>query len=189
MGKRVRIVRRKEKRSPHVSGAGCGAFGDAGSSRRLGRRLLARESWREGVMEGKIRTLLDCAEIREVQTRYATGVDRRDPDLYRSCFTDEIELDMSEMGLGEAAKVRADVWVEQALSLVSVFKSTQHMITNHTITIDGDRATCVSYLQAQHYNPEHLYTVGGYYSNELVRTREGWKICKLKLTPLWTQST
>ncbi len=140
-------------------------------------------------MDKKIQALLDRTEIIETQTRYATGVDRRDRELYRSCFTDEIELDMSEMGMGDPARIPADVWAEQVMTLVSAFKSTQHIITNHTITLEGDKANCTAYLQAQHYNPEHMYTVGGYYSNTLVRTPEGWKISKLKLTPLWTQNT
>lgn len=140
-------------------------------------------------MEKNMQTLLDRMEIIETQTRYATGVDMRDRDLYRSCFTDEIELDMSEMGMGAPEKMPADVWVEQVMNVVSAFQSTQHIITNHTIQIDGDRASCIAYVQAQHYNPEHLYTVGGYYSNTLVRTPVGWKISKLKLTPLWTQHT
>jgi hypothetical protein len=137
----------------------------------------------------KIQTLWDRMEIIDTQTRYATGVDRRDRGLYRSCFTDEMDLDMSGMGLGEPVRLSADVWVEQAISLVSSFEATQHMMTNHVITIEGDRATCTAYVQAQHYNPQNTYTVGGYYTNTLVRTPRGWKISKLKLTPLWTRST
>jgi pantothenate kinase len=139
--------------------------------------------------EKKLQRLLDRMEIIETATRYATGVDTRDRDVYRSCFTDDIDLDMSDMGLGEPMKVSADVWTDQAISLVSGFQATQHIITNHVITIDGDLATCVAYLQAQHYNPENMYTVGGFYTNTLVRTGEGWKISKLKLTPTWTQNT
>ena len=139
--------------------------------------------------EQKIQTLLDRMEITDTSIRYATGIDTRDRDLYRSCFRDEIDLDMSDMGLGEPMKMSADVWADQALSLVSGFQATQHIITNHVITIEGDRATCVAYLQAQHYSPENMYTVGGYYTNTLVRTPDGWKISKLKLTPTWTQNT
>jgi pantothenate kinase len=86
-------------------------------------------------------------------------------------------------------KISSEVWADQAISLVSGFEATQHIITNHVITIEGDRATCVAYLQAQHFNSQNMYTVGGYYTNTLVRTAEGWKISKLKLTPTWTQNT
>jgi pantothenate kinase len=139
--------------------------------------------------EKKIQTLLDRMEIIDTETRYAKGVDTRDRDLYRSCFTDEMDLDMSGMGTGEPMKISGDAWADQAISLVSGFQSTQHIITNHVITIDGDRATCTAYVQAQHYNPQNMWTVGGYYTNTLVRTAEGWKISKLKLTPMWQQFT
>ena len=86
-------------------------------------------------------------------------------------------------------KISSEAWADQAISLVSGFEATQHIITNHVVTIDGDRATCVAYVQAQHFNPQGMYTVGGYYTNTLVRTPEGWKISKLKLTPTWTQNT
>jgi len=136
-----------------------------------------------------IQRLLDRMEILDTATRYATGVDTRDRDLFRSCFTDEMDLDMSAMGVGEPTKISADAWAEQAISLVLGFQSTQHIITNHVITIEGDRATCTAYVQAQHYNPQNMWTVGGYYTNTLVRTAEGWKISKLKLTPMWQQFT
>ena len=68
------------------------------------------------------------------------------------------------------------------------FQTTQHIITNHTIEIDGDSARCVAYLQAQHWNPENFLLVGGYYTNELVRTETGWLICRLKLTITWNQT-
>lgn len=139
--------------------------------------------------EEGLQMLLDRMEITDTSIRYATGIDLRDRELYRSCFTDEMEIDFSSIGMGEPLKVQADLWVDQAFSIVGGFESTQHMITNHVISIQGDQATCVAYLQAQHYNPEGMWTVGGYYTNTLVRTPEGWKISKLKLTATWTKNS
>jgi len=136
-----------------------------------------------------LRDLVDRLEITDTSLRYATGIDQRDRDLYRSCFTDEIEFDFSSMGMGEPKKIRADEWVDQAFMIVSSYQSTQHIITNHVITIEGDEATCVCYLQARHFNPDNMFTVGGYYTNRLVRTPDGWKISKLKLTTTWTKAT
>ncbi len=137
----------------------------------------------------KLQTLVDRMDITDASLRYATGVDLKDRDLYRSCFTEEIEIDFSSLGMGPPMTLPADAWVDQALMLVSGFQSTQHIITNHVITIEGDEATCVAYLQARHFNPDAMMTVGGYYTNRLVRTAEGWKISKLKLTQTWTQNT
>jgi hypothetical protein len=137
----------------------------------------------------KLKLLTDRMDITDTSLRYATGVDFRDRDIYLSCFTEEIEVDMSSMGMGPPMNMTAEAWVDQALSLVSGFQSTQHIITNHVITIEGDEATCVAYVQAQHFNPGGLYTVGGYYSNRLVRTSDGWRISKLKLVSTWNQNT
>ena len=139
--------------------------------------------------EKKMQALLDRMEIIDVENRYAMGVDTRDSELHGSCFAEELEVDMSGMGAGEPMKMSGKAWAEQAVSLVSIFEATQHMITNHVITIDGDRATCVAYVKAQHYNPESIWTVVGYYTNTLERTAEGWKIIKLKLTSTWQVTT
>ena len=137
--------------------------------------------------EAKLQQLLDRMEIIDVSNRYASGVDLKDRDLYRSCFVDEINVDFSSTGLGEAMTLPADTWVDQALMMVGMYQSTQHIITNHTITINGDEATSIAYVQAQHYNPDSIMTIGGYYTNKLVRTPEGWRISDLKLTSTWTR--
>lgn len=69
--------------------------------------------------------------------------------------------------------------------------ATQHMITNHVITLEGDHATCVAYVQARHHLPNEkgdsdLVTYG-YYTNRLVRTVDGWKIRGRKLTVRWNE--
>jgi hypothetical protein len=136
--------------------------------------------------EAKLNELIDRNAIIDLMSRYASGIDLRDEALYRSCFTDELEWDM--FGKGAYDRGSADEWVTTASNAVRPFQTTQHIITNHTIEIDGDKATCIAYLQAQHWNPENHLLVGGYYSNELVRTSDGWLICKLKLTITWNQT-
>ncbi len=91
--------------------------------------------------EKQLQALIDRAAISEVQIRYATGVDMRDWALYRSCFTDEIETDFSSAGGTTPQRMKADDWVEYARRTINGMKATQHMITNHVITLDGDEAT------------------------------------------------
>jgi 3-phenylpropionate/cinnamic acid dioxygenase small subunit len=140
--------------------------------------------------EARLQFLLDRAAISDVQLRYATGVDMRDWALYRSCFTDELDADFTSVIGGEPRRMRADEWVEFARRTIAGLKATQHMITNHVITIDGDEATCVAYVQARHYLPnetgDHEQAMFGYYTNRLERTGDGWKIRSCKLTVTWS---
>jgi len=46
----------------------------------------------------KLQLLLDRAEISDVQLRYATGLDSRDWPLFRSCFTNENEIETDFTG-------------------------------------------------------------------------------------------
>ncbi len=137
--------------------------------------------------EAKLRQLFDRMEITDVSTRYASGVDMKDKELYRSCFTNEISVDFSSIGMGAPMTMSADAWVEQVMTFMEMYESTHHIITNHSININGDEATSTTYLQAQHYNPDSMMTIGGYYSNKLMRTSEGWRIYDLKLTQTWSK--
>ena len=137
----------------------------------------------------KLQLLLDRAEISDVQLRYATGLDSRDWSLFRSIFTDEVETDFSSVFGGEPRKVSADRWTEAARRAVGGLAATQHMITNHVITVAGDDATCIAYVQARHYLPndtgDHTQTMFGYYTNRFTRTPAGWKIRACRLTLSW----
>ena len=139
----------------------------------------------------KLQLLLDRAEISDVQLRYATGLDSRDWPLFRSCFTDEIETDFTSVFGGEPRKVSADRWTEAARRSLSGLAATQHMITNHVITLNGDEATCVAYVQARHHLPNDTggsdQVMYGYYTNRFVRTGQGWKIRSCKLTVTWME--
>lgn len=140
--------------------------------------------------DAHVRLLRDRAEISDVQLRYATGTDSRDWELFRSCFTEEVEVDFSE-GFGQpVVRVSADDWVKSTAPRMESFKATQHMITNLVITFDGDdRATCVAYVRASHHLPNSTgdsdQTVYGYYTNRFERTSSGWRISRVKLTALW----
>jgi 3-phenylpropionate/cinnamic acid dioxygenase small subunit len=142
--------------------------------------------------EDNLQFLLDRAAISDVQLRYATGVDTRDWPLFRFCFTDEIETDVSSSAVvNPPQRIKADDWVELVRRTIDGLTATQHMITNHVITLTGDEATCVAYVQARHHLPNETsgsdQVMYGYYTNRFVRTAEGWKIRVRKLTVLWNE--
>ena len=139
----------------------------------------------------ELQALVDRAAISDVVHAYATGLDRRDWALYRSIFTDEIEMDFTSVGI-PARTYRADDWVRDAATLFAGFAATQHTSSNHVHELRGDRAVCVSNMQAEHFvdglpPDKDRWTIGGYYTNELVRTDAGWKLCKITLTVTWSR--
>ncbi|MFQ5697663.1 MAG: nuclear transport factor 2 family protein [Myxococcota bacterium] len=134
--------------------------------------------------EDALQALVDRAAISDVVVRYATGLDRRDWSAFRSVFTDEIEMDFESVGI-PAGRVSADAWVADARALFAGFDATQHQSSNHVFDLRGDEAICISSMQAEHFVGEERWTIGGYYTNELVRTAGGWKIHGLILTVTW----
>jgi hypothetical protein len=146
-----------------------------------------------------IGTLEARQAVVDVVVQYATGVDRRDWSLYGACFTDPCEIDFSSWTGRPGGVVSRDDWVKRVRSTNGNFDATQHMSTNHVVTFaTDDEATCVSYVQAQHwFSAERLAalgqsspaprwcTVGGYYTNSLVRSDGGWQIRRCELNVKW----
>jgi hypothetical protein len=143
--------------------------------------------------------LEDRQAIVDVVVQYATGVDRRDWSLFAACFTDPCEIDFSKWNGRPARTMGATEWARHVRSTNGNFETTQHLSTNHVVTFDdADTATCVSNMHAQHwYSAERLRqlghqaddarwcTLGGFYTNSLVRTDAGWRIARCELTVTW----
>ena len=85
----------------------------------------------------------------------------------------------------------ADDWVARAQRLFPGLDASQHSLSDLRFEIDGDSALCRSYVRADHYlvNPEgdSMFTIGGIYSDRLVRTSAGWLIAGKRLKVLWSQ--
>lgn len=55
--------------------------------------------------------------IEQTLARFAAGIDLRDWDLYRSVFTDQIDVDYSSYRAGSSGRMAADDWVARARRL------------------------------------------------------------------------
>lgn len=146
--------------------------------------------------------LLERQAVVDTVIRYATGIDMHDWTAYRSCFTDICHFDFSSWNGTPGTDLPADQWVAGVRSVNGNFDATQHISTNHVVTFaDGGprsgRATCVSYMHAQHFftaetmdsfgrsGDVNFCTLGGYYTNQLVRGDDGWRIANCRLTVTW----
>lgn len=133
--------------------------------------------------------LLERAEITDTILNYATGIDRRDWARFRSIFMPEIGLEFTTWSGAPRTRIHADDWVANVTAGLSGFDATQHSLTNFVITLRGDEATAVVYMNAHHYLVEdgkrEMQSIGGYYTHQLVKTAEGWKIADCMLTVTW----
>ena len=130
-----------------------------------------------------IRDLADRLAIGDLLTRYATAVDRRDWDLYRTVFTSDAEIDYTSAG-GIAGTV--DEVVEFLDSALSGFEMTQHLVSNVDTSVEDDTAR----VTAMFNNPMRLpdgdtWFTGGWYHHDLVRTADGWRSRKLREESAW----
>ena len=130
-----------------------------------------------------IRDLADRLAIGDLLTRYATAVDRRDWDLYRTVFTSDAEIDYTSAS-GIAGTV--DEVVEFLDGALSGFEMTQHLVSNLAVEVDGDSAR----VTAMFNNPMRLpggdtWFTGGWYHHDLVRTTGGWRSRRLREESAW----
>jgi 3-phenylpropionate/cinnamic acid dioxygenase small subunit len=137
-------------------------------------------------------SLVDELAVCDVLYRFAEGIDLRDFELYRSVFTDEIEVDYSSHRRGSAGRMRADDWVERARRRFTALDATQHVMSNPRVTVDGDTAICSMYVVAHHHHHRlgsraDSYTLGGRYVDLLIRTGGRWRISRLALQVWWSQ--
>lgn len=134
----------------------------------------------------------------DVSHRYAAGIDRRDWNLYRECFTDPCEFDFSSFSGRPSTQMPRDTWVDNVRRTNGSFDATQHQMTNQMVTfMSDDRATCITELRAQHWfapetmvrlghpNAVNFCELGGHYTNEIVRSDNVWRIERCQLTVRW----
>ncbi len=125
-----------------------------------------------------LQQISDRIEIDDLLTRYTVAIDTKDWKLLDSCFTPDAHVDYTSSGGTQGAYPEVRAWLEKALA---AFPMTMHFISNSTVTLDGDGARSRTYvLNPMGFpNPDgslHIFTVGAYYVDRLVRTDEGWRI-------------
>jgi 3-phenylpropionate/cinnamic acid dioxygenase small subunit len=126
-------------------------------------------------------------DVAEVLVRYATGIDRRDWVLFRTCFTDDCEADYGDIGVWLGGD-EITAWMEQSHAPCG---HTMHRITNVVVLPDRDgaRVAARSYVDAVVMGPNNETGSRsiGYYDDELVPTDEGWRIARRRYTMVHLQ--
>jgi hypothetical protein len=120
----------------------------------------------------------DKAQIADVLTRYATGIDFKDWSLFRTCWTDDVDADYGDLGRSTTADALTDLMTR----IHDAMGPTYHRMSNIAIAVDEDRATARSYVHAALMTIRDDSTSWvealGHYDDELVRTSDGWRIAR-----------
>jgi hypothetical protein len=136
-------------------------------------------------MTNDLQALTDRLDIADLLAAYSTALDTKDWPALKSVFTPEASCDYGSLGSPSGVEAIIDL-VSATLQSLDV---TQHLIGNVTVRVSGDRATAAAYLIAQHQRAGtpggDTYLMGSTYTDELVRTPEGWRISHRTMTRLW----
>ncbi|RMI28901.1 nuclear transport factor 2 family protein [Nocardia stercoris] len=131
----------------------------------------------------------DRLDIIETCTRMAWYADHRECERLGEIFADATVLDYTSLNGGEPVTVSPEQIGSAWAQALGRFEATQHLITNHLVTVAGDAAVCTAAFQATHRKGTplgaSLWTLGGIYRFELTRTGETWKIAAVVMTATW----
>jgi hypothetical protein len=136
--------------------------------------------------ERSLSLLEDRAAVIDVVVGFSRSLDVKDWEACRRCFADEIETDYSDLRGEPPSTVKADDFVALRRTALEKLK-TLHLSANHLVTVDGDRATCVSAAVIYRFRSEDGARFDTYcaYTHSLARGASGWKINKVKQTVYW----
>jgi 3-phenylpropionate/cinnamic acid dioxygenase small subunit len=130
--------------------------------------------------------LEDERAIIAVLLRYATAIDRRDWQLFATCFSEDVEADYGDIGRWQGRAAILDFMAKGHANL----GLTLHRLTNFVIAGEADEATATSYVDALLMGPQSgqmFRQAHGWYEDRLVRRGEGWKIRSRRFVPVLIQ--
>jgi 3-phenylpropionate/cinnamic acid dioxygenase small subunit len=126
----------------------------------------------------------------ELTLRMAWYLDHKQWDAMPALFTGMVRLDYTSLNGGQPTTVpRADMIAKWRTNRTPL-KATQHLISNHLVTITDDAAaTATAMFQAIHLLPNDqggpLWTLGGEYAYSFTRVDGSWLIDGLAMRLLW----
>lgn len=127
---------------------------------------------------GEAANAADRAAVTDALHAWCTAIDTRNWAAMRALLTDPVLIDYSSNG-SIAGHMPVEQWIDRLKGLHG-FDKTLHMVSNLVIRVNGDAATCVSYVNAMHFLTEDGRELNAYacgiYTHELIRAGDGWKI-------------
>lgn len=121
----------------------------------------------------------DVDEIKQVKYRYLRALDTKHWDEFADTLTEDVTGDYGP-SLGETLNfTERGPLVDFMRNSLGPEIITEHRVSHPEITVDGDQATAIWYLQDRVIAPSFNFMLIGaaFYYDTYRRTSEGWKIC------------
>ncbi len=131
----------------------------------------------------------DVVALNQLAYRYAKAVDSCDVALFQSVFTADARLHSYHPG---AEQPFADMKGHAQLAAVpdtmrGMYGATTHMMTNHLVEIDDDRATGEVLCTARHLEGGTSINVIIRYVDRYARQADEWRIADRQIRFLWSE--
>jgi SnoaL-like domain len=127
----------------------------------------------------------DRQAIVDVTIAYTWALDTKDFEALRSVFLPDVTADLRGVPCQGI-----DAVIERISGALLRIDASQHLIGNHVVVLDGDRATCTCQLQSQHVKRGtpggDNFLIGGMYLDDFVRTPVGWRIARRVMRQSWS---
>ena len=136
--------------------------------------------------EKQIHQLEEKQKIVDLTIAYTWIIDHGPRERLREIFTENAVFIIDTRHLNGIDEIRGKI--ERTLGGLS---SSQHIVSNHQVSIDGDTASSRCYLHAQHTltgtEGGDNYVMAGRYIDKLVRVDSEWRIAERQLMLDWTE--
>jgi 3-phenylpropionate/cinnamic acid dioxygenase small subunit len=125
-------------------------------------------------------------DVSDLLVRYATGIDARDWELLRSCFSDDCVADYGDVGRWTSGD-EITAWMRTTHEPLG---PTLHRISNVVVASDGESVTARSYVDAIVLGPGNIggAQAAGHYDDIVVESPDGWRIARRKYTMVRVQA-
>ena len=122
-------------------------------------------------------TLSDKFEIQDLLVAYCSAIDSRNWDALDAVFTPDAFIDYTAVGGAKGNLEQTKAYLETALGK---FSGMQHMLGLPQITLTQDTATartiCFNPMAVDKDGAPHVFFVGIWYNDTLIRMPGGWRI-------------
>ena len=133
-------------------------------------------------VEALVRELHDRQAIRDLLHTYGRGLDRQDRELLLSIYHPDA---IDDHGMFVGPPDAFFDWTDP--SHLHLFRTHQHVLTNHTCELDGDTAHTETYWMFLGMTNEgdHLANYGGRYIDRMEKRDGQWRIAARKCVLEW----